>query len=62
MARILVLALALLFVIVMGALTVVVLTSEGITAGGLVLIAVSVFVIFIMGVGIVGALGKRGKP
>jgi hypothetical protein len=61
MARILVLALALLFVIVMGALTVVVLTSEGITAGGLVLIAVSVFVIFIMGVGIVGALGKRGK-
>jgi hypothetical protein len=38
-----------------------VLTSEGITAGGLVLIAVSVFVIFIMGVGIVGALGKRGK-
>ncbi len=59
MARILVLALALLFVVAMGALTVVVLTSEGITAGGLVLIAVSVFVIFIMGVGIVGALGNR---
>jgi hypothetical protein len=56
--RLIVLAVALVFIVAFAWLTLSVLTREGITLGGLVLIALAIGVLVVMGVGIVGALRK----
>jgi hypothetical protein len=58
MGRVLVLAVAVVFIVALAALTLSVLAREGITLGGLVLIALSFFVLVVLGVGIIGALRK----
>jgi hypothetical protein len=55
--RAVVLAVAVLFIVVFAGLTLSVL-SEGITLGGLLLIALAVGVLIVLGIGIVGALRK----
>jgi hypothetical protein len=49
---------ALLFIVALAWLTLSVLVREGTTLGGLALIALAVFVLIVLGVGIVGALRK----
>jgi hypothetical protein len=58
MARIVILVAAVLLLGAMAVLTVIVATSEATSPGGLVLIGVGLFVILVLGVGIVGALAK----
>jgi hypothetical protein len=54
----LLLGVALLFVVTLAGLTLNVLTREGITLGALVLVALSFFVLIVLGVGVLGALRK----
>ncbi len=58
MTRVVVLGITLLFIVGLGGLTVGVLTSEGITLGGLVLPVIALGVLIVLGVGIIGALRK----
>jgi len=58
MTRLVVLGIALLFIVGLGGLTLSVLTSEGITLGGLVLPVIALGVLIVLGVGIIGALRK----
>jgi hypothetical protein len=58
MTRLLVLGTALLFIVALAWLTLSVLVREGTTLGGLALIALAMFVLIVLAVGIVGALRK----
>jgi hypothetical protein len=58
MTRLVVLGVAILFIVTLGGLTIGMVSREGITLGGLVLIVLAVFVLIVLGVGIVGALRR----
>ena len=58
MARNVVLGLALMFVLALFLATLTVLYQSGITLGNLVLVVPSLFILTILGVGVVGALRK----